>query len=132
MTFQNQLQKAREEYKETGEMDSKRACILLNCQTAIQYFQSKKIIEKLWELELDSLIISNTIKIIKRIEKQFGIGKFLNYKTICAIAFYYACIYYNKRITQKEVSNLFNCKIDHSFRTLNKKIKKNKLMIFRE
>lgn len=78
MTFQEQLQKAREEYKRTGKMDSERACILLNCSLAVQEFK---------RLNLHKDIEKEGIEIIKEFEKDNSIGKSINPNQLCRMVY---------------------------------------------
>ena len=95
--YQQQLQKAREEYQKTGIMDSKRACILLNCQTAAEYFKTFNCSEQTFGLNL-----------IKKFEKREGIGKYTNPRKVAAAAYYLAYKLAGITITQEDVCRIMN------------------------
>jgi len=124
--YQQNLEKARKEYKRTGKMNRNRACILLNCNTAMGYFQSKEIKEKLYEREIHTLIIMKTIELIKKIEKKCGVGEYLNYKCIVAIAFYVSLQLNNSFESVNSVCSLFDSGeaiFNRLFHRIKKKVK---------
>ena len=107
LEYQQQLQKAREEYKKTGKMDQKRACILLNCQTAVGLWHSDNIKKRLYEFNLNTLDLINVERIIKKIEKKFGVGQYLNPKNVCAIALYVSLCINGKYMKKADICSIF-------------------------
>ena len=83
--YKLQLQKARKEYKKTGQMNSERACMLLNCITTQEEFK-----------RLNPSNLEEGLEYIKLIEKEIGIGKGQFTKKIAV------CVYFITELCERD------------------------------
>lgn len=79
-SFQERIEKAKEEYKKTGKMTHERACVLLSCQPTRELlnnlFDYFNVSKEDRELCLECLVF---------IEKKVGATSFINPRTLAAV-----------------------------------------------
>ncbi len=103
LDYQKYVVKARKEYRETGQIDSKRACILLSCKP-----MRDLAIQKCDDLGLSEATKQKTIEIITQYEKRRGIGATPRIRTISAGAVYLAGLITKESVTQDKIAAAFD------------------------
>ena len=100
-TYHKILAKAKEIYHEEGTIDSKTACILLNCKPTAH------IISNLVDnLQLSEYTKKRAFEMLKECERRWGQGKYLSHYGLASAIIYLSAKYEGEHRTQKEIHEI--------------------------